>query len=205
MQTNSFFKKPWFFAALLCLSIASTRAASVTNADNTTTLNLGGSWVGGTAAGAGDVAVWNNVVQANTTKALGANLSWSGIQILDPLGLISVSAGNTLTLGTAGVDLSRATNSLTLSCPVVLGANQTWNVTNGLTLTAGGVVSGAGVLTLNSGANSGTIVLSTANTYSSGTFINGGIVQPASATSFGPAAGVITNNGATLLFSTLPA
>ena len=171
------------------------RAASVTNADAAVTLNLAGSWVLGTPPGTGDVAVWDHTVQINTNKTLGASLSWGGIRVADPGALILIGTdGNTLTLGASGIDLSAATNSLTVNPPLVLGANQTWLVTNGLTFTAGGIVSGSSLLTLNNGGNNGgTVVLSAANTYSGGTLIESGIVTPGNATSFGAAAAAVTN------------
>jgi autotransporter-associated beta strand protein len=202
--TKNIFKSAWLCAALLSFGFGSAQAATITNADVPDNLNLGTSWVGGTPAGSGDVALWNNVVQANPAKSLGADTSWAGIQILDPALPITINAGNTLTLGASGIDMSRATNGLTLACPIVLGAGQTWNVTNGLTLTASGIVSGSGLLTLNnSGSNAGSIVLSSANTYTGGTVINGGTVQPNNAASFGT--GTITNNGGRLLLSSFPA
>ena len=189
MQTANPFKIGCLLAGLVTCGLGTAQAQTITNADAAVTLNLGGSWVGGTPAGSANVAVWDHTVQVNTTKALGANLSWAGIQILDPATAVTISAGNTLTLGAAGIDLSLATNSLTLSAPVVLGASQTWNVTNGLTLTAGAVVSGSSLLTLNNGGNggnnSGTIILGAANTYTGGTVINSGIAQPNTITSFG--------------------
>ena len=206
MQTANPFKIGCLLAGLVTCGLGTEQAQTITNADAAVTLNLGGSWVGGTPAGSANVAVWDHTVQVNTTKALGANLSWAGIQILDPATAVTISAGNTLTLGAAGIDLSLATNSLTLSAPVVLGASQTWNVTNGLTLTAGAVVSGSSLLTLNNGGNggnnSGTIILGAANTYTGGTVINSGIAQPNTITSFGT--GVVTNNGGTLLLSVFP-
>jgi fibronectin-binding autotransporter adhesin len=203
MQTANPFKIGWFLAGLVYCGLGTAQAQTVTNADAAVTLNLGGSWVGGTPAGSANVAVWDHTVQVNTTKALGANLSWAGIKILDPAALVTISAGNTLTLGASGIDLSAATNGLTLSAPVVLGANQTWNVTNGLTLTAGGAVSGSSLLTLNNGGNNGgTIILGVANTYTGGTVINSGIAQPNTITSFGT--GMVTNNGGTLLLSVFP-
>ena len=204
MQKVKSFHSASLCAALVLLSFVAARAATITNADVPDNLNLGTSWIGGTPAGSGDVALWNNVVQANTTKSLGADTSWAGVQILDPSGPITINSGNILTLGASGIDMSRATNGLTLACPIVLGANQTWNVTNGLTLTVGGVVSGSGLLTLNNpGSNGGLIVLSSANTYTGGTVVNGGIVQPNVASSFGT--GTITNNGGRLLLSSFPA
>jgi autotransporter-associated beta strand protein len=182
-------------AGLFTFGLGSVQAASITNADASVTLNLGGSWVGGIPPGVGDVGVWDHTVQVNTTKTLGASLSWAGIRVADPGALITIGTdGNTLTLGSLGIDLTAATNDLTISPPLALGANQTWNVTNGLTLNVGGGISGSSLLTLNNGGNNGgTVVLPVANTYTGGTVINGGFVVPYVITSFGT--GEITNNG----------
>ena len=192
-------------AAILVLTIPVAHAQTLTNADAAVTLNLGGSWEGGVPAGSANIAVWDANVQANTTKTLGASLSWAGIQVLNPGGPIVVGAdGNTLTLGASGVDLSQATNNLTLDNLVALGANQTWQVTNGLTLTIAGAVSGSKALTLNNGGNnSGSILLSTANAYTGGTLINSGRVLPANAASFGT--GNLTNFGGIWELSSFPA
>ena len=130
--------------------------------------------MGGIPAGSANIAVWDATVQANPTKTLGASLSWAGIQVLNPGAPIIIGAdGNTLTLGASGIDLSQATNNLTLDNLVALGANQTWQVTNGLTLTIAGAVSGSKALTLNNGgSNGGSILLSTANSYTGGTLLS---------------------------------
>ena len=195
MQLTKIFRTALLCAGALCLSLATVQAANIVKADLPDTLNLGTSWVLGVPPGASDVATWDNTVQTNTSSSPGANLDWGGIQILDPAVPITISAdGNTLTNGASGIDLSLATNNLTLSCPVALSANQTWNVTNGLTLSVGGIVSGARAITK---TGDGTLVLSGANTYTGGTIINAGTVQAGSGTAFGTA-GVTNNNGATL-------
>ena len=130
-------------AGLLVAGAGFTHAATITNADTSATLNLGTAWVGGVVPTAANVAVWDSTVQANLSKTLGASTAWAGIQELNPGGPVVINAdGNSLTLGASGIDLSLATNSLTLDNPVVLGAIQTWNVTNGQTLTVGGAISG---------------------------------------------------------------
>lgn len=189
---------------LLAASLISTRAQSITNADAAVTLNLGGSWVGGIPAGPANIAVWDSTVQANTSKTLGADLAWAGIQLFNPGSAITIAAdGNTLTNGASGIDLSQATTGLTLANPVVLGANQTWQVTNGQSLTVSGIVSGSSLLTLNNGGNDlGAIVLGGANTYTGGTVINSGIAQPNTINAFGT--GAVTNNGGLLELSGFP-
>ncbi len=195
----------WSIAAWFCFLTVTADAGDIFKADVALGLNQGGSWTGNAAPGSGDIAIWDHTVQLNTnTCALGAATSWLGLQVLDPVNLITIPAdGNSLTLGADGVDMTLATNSLTLSCPVVLGASQTWNVTNGQTLAAAGVISGSGTLTINGGQNTGgTVILGVAaNTYTGGTVIKGGIVQPTDPTNGFGTAGV-TNIGGTLLLST---
>jgi autotransporter-associated beta strand protein len=170
----------------------------VVKADNADNLNLGSSWVGGVPPTSSDVAVWDSTVTAANTVALGANTNWAGIAIANPGGLVTVSAGNTLSLGASGVDLSQATYGLTLACPSVLLASQTWSVSNELTLTASGAISGTGALTK---TGNGVLWLGTANTYSGGTINNGGALRANAGGVFG-SGGVTNLDGSTLRMNT---
>jgi len=125
------------------------------------------------------------------TVLLGANANWAGIKILDPAGLVTISAGNALALGASGIDMSLATNNLTIAAVVSNTVPQTWTVTNGATLTLSGVVIGTAA-NLVTKAGNGTLILSGANTYSGGTVVNGGTLQISSGT--GAGTGAITNN-----------
>jgi autotransporter-associated beta strand protein len=182
------------------IAILTADAATIYKADNTSNLNLGASWSNNVAPGTGDIGTWNHLVVNNTNSALGANLSWAGVKVIDPAGLITLAAGNSLTIGSSGVDLSLATSSLTFSNDVVLGSSQTWNVTNGQTLTVAGMVSGSKTLTI---TNGGTVVLVSSNSYSGGTTIKSGIVQPDTIYSFG--AGSVTMSGGSILMTGFPA
>jgi len=199
-RMTEFSRVAWFSVGMFCLCLPITRAATIFKADTANNLNLAASWSNNVAPGASDVATWNHLVVNNTNSALGANLNWSGVKILDPAGPVTLAAGNTLTLGASGVDLSLAANSLTFSNNLALGANQTWSVTNGQALTVAGVVSGAHVLTI---TNSGTVILGGTNTYSAGTVISNAVVQSKTVFSFG--SGTVTNNGGTLLLRGFPA
>src|SRR5208283_815802 len=131
-------KTAWFLAMLLGCGLGSAQAQTVTKADVPDTLNLGTSWVGNTAPTSANVAAWDSTVVNNTNEIQGGNLSWAGIQILNPATQINIgtnSSGNVLTLGASGIDMSAATASLYLTNAIVVGANQTWNVANGRTLT----------------------------------------------------------------------
>ena len=164
---------------------------NMTKANNTTDLNLVGSWNGGVVPGTSDTPVWNSTVTGATAAALGANTVWGGMAVRDPGGLVTINAGNTLTLGAAAtdIDLSAATADLTLSCPLVMGAANLWNVAANRTLTLGGVVSGVLANNLTK-QGAGTAKLTVANTYTGETIFNAGVINVASlATYAGGASG----------------
>ena len=141
--------------------------------NNTDDLNLGSSWVGGNTPDSAGIAKWDNTVTSANTTALGADLAWGSIVIADPFGLVTINAGNTLT-NNGGIDMSAATQNLTLNCGYALGNSAVWNVAAGRTLTMGGLVSGSFNLTKQGG---GKVILSGANTYSGVTAMTGGTLQ----------------------------
>lgn len=131
----------------LNLVITST-AVTIVKANNTNNLNLGTSWVGGTAPTGGEYAKWDSTVTSANTTVLGADLTWAGLVIENPNGLVTIGGANTLTLGAADTDIDMSTTpvnpaDLTLNCPLTLGAANVWNVAATRTLTLGGQVSGA--------------------------------------------------------------
>ena len=149
----------WILAAAACaalLAIPQTaRAADQTKANNTTNLDQTGSWTLGVVPGSGDVGVWDDTVTAANTTVLGSNLSWQGIRIggTTRTGAISINAGNVLTLGTSGIDMSSAPRDLNLNSGITVGGNQTWNVGTGRTLylksSTGNLLSGSANITKN--------------------------------------------------------
>lgn len=86
--------------------------------------------------GTGDVAVFDNTSAANLATTLGVDSSIQGLKVVDPAGAVSVAAGSTLTLGSAGIDMSAATQDVTLGNGVTLlgSTNQAWSVAAGRTL-----------------------------------------------------------------------
>ncbi|HYG21435.1 MAG TPA: autotransporter-associated beta strand repeat-containing protein [Verrucomicrobiae bacterium] len=133
-------------------------AADVFKADNVDNLNLPESWDGLQVPDADDVAAWDNRVATAVPQELllGADLSWAGIRIIDPASAITLRAGNTLTLGAAGIDTTLASQPLVLSNAVVIGAPQVWNVVSAVTLRNG--VSGTDLVTK---GGSGTLTIAT--------------------------------------------
>jgi fibronectin-binding autotransporter adhesin len=170
-----------------------------------TLLSSPGSWIDETtpansglfAPGSADIAAFdfNAGLVSPTSFALGAPTSWLGLLIQNPGAGITIGAdGNTLTLGASGIDMSNASQSLTLAGPVVIGASQTWNVdasqsladsstvdlgATGTVLTfagAGnksfsGILSDAGGITK---TGPGKLTLTNANTYTGNTSITAG-------------------------------
>lgn len=114
--------------------------ATIDKANNTTNLNLAASWTGGVLPSAFDTARWTGLPAANSTL-LGADLKWNGIIVADTAGAIGIGAGHTLTLGSGGIDMSSATQDLTISSGLALASGQVWKVAGGKTLTLGGSLS----------------------------------------------------------------
>jgi autotransporter-associated beta strand protein len=110
--------------ALFALAPAVTQAATRIKQNNTHDLNLAASW--DVLPGAADIALWSSTVTAANRTSLGADLSWLGIKIVTPGGPVTIEAGHSLTLGASGIDLSTATQDLTLNCGLTLRGRQTW-------------------------------------------------------------------------------
>lgn len=154
---------------LTAMLAAATASATVINkADNATALNVGGSWVGGVVPGVSDIAQWDNALatSANTTNTLGANLSWSGVKLIDPAEKIQLNAGNTLTIGSGGIDMSAATVDLALSNAVTIapGTLQQWNLAGGRSLSVLAVPFKPGRSTLAAPDNTGVLQVGTTGT-----------------------------------------
>lgn len=125
------------FGTVLLMTLSSPIAtgATINKANTTTDLNLPASWTGGAVPGANDVAAWTSTVASANTTQLGADLTWQGISLTSPGGLVTVGGGNVLTLGTSGIDMSAATQSLTIASSLTLGAGgRPWIVAGGQTL-----------------------------------------------------------------------
>ena len=207
MKNNLVLRHQALCVAMLGSGLSGVWAASITNNDSGQTLTNNAARFGGVAPGPADIAGFDSNISAGTpgsaTNALGGSTSWAGIQILNPAVPVQISADSTLANGLPGIDMSLATTNLTLSCPVVLGTNQSWLVTNGLTLFVNGVVSGARNLTIYGGnGTNGTIRVNAANTYAGGTLLKGGMVVVSNNATFGATAGGLINIDGTIRFGT---
>lgn len=125
-------------AAGLCSFMPAANAANIIKANNANNLTVGTSWVGGVVPTSADVAVWDSTVTSANTVSLGASTNWAGLKIANPSGLVTVASdGFTFTNNASGIDMSTATANLTINSGLAIGANQTWNIANGRTLTLG--------------------------------------------------------------------
>ena len=194
------------FLALLAIVVCTgTAQATVLKADNTTDLDLPGSWVGGIVPSSTDVVEWDNTVTGPNTTSKGATLTlmgvatWDGIKISNPGGAVTINASGAsydgdINPGASGIDMSTATQDLTINFSggwLRPNAHQTWTVADGRTLTISNVAStktltieGAGDVSLGQTVGWGAVVKNSTGTLSSGGFgsgsnltFNAGLVQ----------------------------
>ena len=173
--------------------------SQVVKANNTTNLDNGASWNGGVAPGLYNQAVWNNTVTSANATTLASNQEWSGIQILNPGGPVTINGTGTLVLDALGVDLSAATQDLTVNCPVQMTVSSTCGVASGRAATFNGAISGFSGLTVNGG---GIVQLSGANTYSGNTVISAGRLVTSTANALSSNTSVLQSGGGQLFLNT---
>jgi autotransporter-associated beta strand protein len=143
---------------------------------------------------------------APTATVLGANMIIKTLTISDTTNGLGLAAdGNTLTItptsSSTGITMTSGVPASTIAANIALGANQTWTNNSAQPFTVSGTISGSSSLTT---AGTGTLVLTTAETYSGNTTISSGTLQLGDGTSAGDnasiASGIITDNG-TLSFN----
>lgn len=130
--------KRWILLAGVVFAGCAVQAATIDKTNNVDNLNLTTSWKGGVTPKERDVARWSNVLTGPNTVLMGANLSYQGIQIVNPGGTVSVGGNNTLTNGFQGLNLATAQADLILTNAALYlldYSSQVWNVTNSRTLT----------------------------------------------------------------------
>jgi autotransporter-associated beta strand protein len=127
-------------------------------------------WALSIVPGNGSNAVFNFYSTANLATVLNANFNLNTLLLANPSAPVSVAAGGAFTLTlTNGIDMSAATQPLTITAPVLIGAPQTWSVANNITLSVNSPVSGTN-LTVSGG---GIVSLGGTNTYTGTTSISG--------------------------------
>lgn len=136
------------------------------------------------------------------TPSPGSNISLDGLIFLWMNNGVVFSGDNTITLGAGGIDMIAANHSVTINCPLAIGAAQTWNIgpnDPGDTLTVNGSISGSATL---SKGSYGTVILAGTNSFTGtlgvgtgSTTADDGIVRLASSGAAANAAAIsIPNN-----------
>ena len=156
----------------------------------TFTLSRANTYSGVTNVNAGTlIAAVNNAlgtVAGGTTVANGATLGFSGG--------INYATAEPVTLNN-GAMLSNAAGNNTFAGPLTLGAGtETVTTAAGTTLTANGIISGAGALTK---TGTGTLVYGGANTYTGTTTVNAGTLQLGAANRIADTNAITVASGAT--------
>ncbi len=166
-------------AAFVAAGLMSTPAlrADLTKANNTNTLNLASSWTDGVLTPtASDVLIWDSTVAGANSVQTGADVSAAGLRITNPGGAVTITSTNTsnLTLGASGIDMSNATQNLTLASGTngtILSAAQSWTVAAGRTLTVNTNLNTGSISTLTIGGDGNTTINAIMSTVSNTTSI----------------------------------
>jgi len=155
--------------------------------NHTLTLGANNTYSGGTAVNGGFLAIAAEGASGGSSGSLGVVPSL-------------VSAAN-VTLNNGGL-LDTATLALNANRGLTLTGTGWLDAASGATFTVNGIVTGNNGLTVNSGAgDTGTVVLSAANTFTGTTTVAGGVLQLANAVALQDS--TLNLNGGSLDFSTL--
>jgi autotransporter-associated beta strand protein len=125
---------------------------------------------GGTAGTAGTVTLGSAITVGNITLSP----PFAGLYTIDT-GTFGLTINSGITANESATILSGVGGS------VILGANNSWSVASGKTLTVSSVIADGGNYYSLTKSGSGTLVLAGANNYSGGTIINAGTLQAGSA------------------------
>jgi rhamnogalacturonan endolyase len=163
------------------LSVQATATPSATPQmikSDTTNMNTSADW-SGVAPDIGEVGLFNNIISAANEAALnlGGDVTIGGLVFTNNLnGSVNVAAGNTLTLGSSGIDMSKANQNVAFNNTIALAALQIWNITNSRTLTVSGTLTSASNTVIKTGG--GTLALGiTSSDAGANVQVNSGVVQ----------------------------
>lgn len=151
-----------------------TATTTRTKDNNSTFLNNPQSWVGDVAPGIHNQALWNSTVTTTNSTTLAADQQWAGLRIVNPGGAVTINGTSLLTLDDAGLDMTTATQNLTVNCPLQMTVPSSWTVNSGRTATFNETISGYPGLTIDGG---GTVQLNVANSYGGDTTVVSGTVR----------------------------
>lgn len=155
----------WFFCITCVFAILPPVAQSATRIkqNNTDDLNLASSW--DTLPGLLDIAQWDSTVTGANSTVLGEDLTWAGIKLVAPGGAVAIGGGNTLTIGSSGIDLSTSTQNLTINSGLKIVGQQSWKAAASKTLDVAGAFTRTGAYVDFSTFNASAVLGTLGNTY----------------------------------------
>ena len=133
-----------------------------------TSWTTAGNWVPNNIPTSFDAVIFDSSSTANLATVLNQDFDIVGLTLTTPSGPVSISGTKSLTIRSSGIDLSGASQNLTINAPLVLGADQNWSVASSRTLSVNGGVSGSAALTV---MGAGKVTLGGSSTYSGDTTI----------------------------------
>lgn len=167
--------------AFAFLSVQAASAQEIQKANNTTALNLAGSWTGGVVPGSSNVAVYTAGLPALST-ALGGDLSWQGIRHAGS-GEWTITGSNTLTLGSSGIVMAAGgSGNVVINPSVIQSVDAAYVTLNSRNIFLNGALSGSGNISV---SGSGQLVLNGNNSGYTGAISTSGYISVGSDTALG--------------------
>jgi autotransporter-associated beta strand protein len=142
---------------------------------NTADWGNGTNWLGNQVPISGTNVTFYSGIASGTNINLNGDRTVLGLRFNESADTALNIRSNTLTINGGGIAVhSGAAGAHVIASAVALGAAQVWTNESSTALTVGGVVSGANALRK---AGPGTVVLSGANTFSSGLYVDKGTIR----------------------------
>jgi autotransporter-associated beta strand protein len=169
------------------------QTAVVWNGSTNVNWNTVTNWVGGSIPGTAQIAVFDSTGAGRPAVTLDGNNTIAGLRFDTAAPSYTITGGNTLTLsGTLPYIQQQSANNQTLSfTTLVLDNNTVADITGSGNLAISSVISG-GYDLIRDGTGTGKLILTGANTFTGGVFINNGIVQAGSTAALGTGATTIS-------------
>ena len=150
---------------LVTLNITTVSPAESWTGTSSNSWIVAGNWNPSAVPGVGAPITFDSSSTANLATVLDQDFDILGLTVTSPSGPVSIGGANTLTVQGDGINLSAATQNLTISAPLAVGSAQSWNVASGRTLGISGAVSGSPDVTV---TGAGKVSLGASNILPSG-------------------------------------